>query len=77
MFLVAVDVHSKWVELIPTYDATATTNEDILMAIFTRYGIPELLVSDNTPTFTSDEFKRFFTGNGIRHKNALYHPATN
>lgn len=48
------------------------------MTMFTRYGIPELLVSDSASLFISDEFKCFSTCNSIRHiKNIPYHVATN
>ena len=36
------------------------------------------LLSDNGPSFTSDEFKKFMQANGIKHiTSALYHPSTN
>ena len=69
----AVDAHSKWVEIILTTNITATTIIDILMTMYARYGIPEQLISDNAPTFTSEEFHRFITCNGIKHiKGAPY-----
>ena len=35
-------------------------------------------MTDNGPSFTSDEFARFMTGNGIKHiKSAPYHPSSN
>ena len=35
-------------------------------------------MSDNGPSFTSDEFKKFMQANGIRHiTSAPYHPSTN
>ena len=78
MFLVAVDAHSKWVEIIPTASSTTAKTIDVLMTMFARYGIPEQLVSDNATTFTSDEFNAFISQNGIKHiKSAPYHPATN
>ncbi|XP_055918578.1 uncharacterized protein K02A2.6-like [Eupeodes corollae] len=51
---------------------------EVLRDLFARYGLPLTLVSDNGPTFTSGEFKRFLKENGINHKfTAPYHPATN
>ena len=48
------------------------------MTMFSRYGLPEHIVSDNAPNFTSEEFQHFLKVNGIRHiKSAPYHPATN
>ena len=45
---------------------------------FTTHGPPEVLVSDNGSTFTSDEFEEFMTGNGIQHvTTAPNHPSSN
>ena len=50
----------------------------VLLSLFSRHGLPEKLVSDNGPQFTSYEFKEFMTTCGIFHiKTALYHPQTN
>ena len=32
-----------------------------------RHGLPDCIVSDNGPTFTSEEFREFTSANGIRH----------
>lgn len=54
---------------------TATTIEKY-HEIFSRFGILEVLVSDNGPQ--SEEFRLFMKINGIVHKrSAPYHPATN
>ena len=46
--------------------------------LFTTHGLPELLVSDNGPQFTADEFWAFIRRNGIKHiGSAPYHAATN
>ena len=51
---------------------------DILQHLFSRYGIPEQIVSDNGPQFRSEEFEGFTRSLGIRHyRSAVYHPATN
>ena len=42
------------------------------------YGLPETIVSDNSPGFSSKEFQKFTTANGIRHiVSPPYHPASN
>ena len=78
MFLVIVDAHSKWLEVIPMKTATALTTVQRLRTLFSRFGIPESIVSDNGPQFAAAEFQEFCKGNGIRHiLIAPYHPALN
>ncbi len=50
-----------------------------LRAIFATHELPQKIVSDNGPLFTSDKFKKFMqANNGIRHITlAPYHPSTN
>ena len=59
---------------------TATTEITIakLRSSFATHGLPEVIVSDNGTVFTSQEFKIFTQGNGIRHViSAPYHPSSN
>ena len=77
-FLVVVDAHSKWLEVVPVQNITSQTTISALRAIFATHGLPELLVSDNGASFTSTEFQEFMKRNGIRHvTSAPYHPASN
>ena len=78
MFLIVIDAHSKWAEVIPTDSSTSSKTIDILLTIFARFGLPKQIVSDNAPNFTSDEFKNFVRSYAIKHiTSAPYHPATN
>lgn len=78
MFLVVVDAHSKWPEVIQMGSTTTSKTIDALRSIFARYGLPEHLVSDNGPQFTSAEFAEFMQSNGILHlRSAPFHPRTN
>ena len=59
MYLIIVDAYSKWPFVIPTKSTTADQTISILQSIFASEGIPQQLVSDNGPQFTSQEFARF------------------
>ena len=78
IFFLAIDAHSKWGEVYPMVHTSSSKTIELLRHLFASYGLPEQLVSDNGPQFTSEEFKWFMKGNGIRHiRCAPYHPASN
>ena len=57
---------------------TAETTITALRDIFSRHGLPEILVSENGSQFTSKEFEKFCVNNGIVHcTSAAYEPSTN
>ena len=71
-------LHSKWLEVhkVPSTSSLSAMNK--LRDIFATHGLPEVMVSDNGPAFTSSEFDLFTKQNGIRHsKSSPYHPASN
>ncbi|KAG8194442.1 hypothetical protein JTE90_011051 [Oedothorax gibbosus] len=50
----------------------------VLRDMFARFGVPKSLVSDNGTAFSSEEFRRFMSRNGITHiRTAPYHPNSN
>ncbi|XP_054279176.1 uncharacterized protein K02A2.6-like [Macrosteles quadrilineatus] len=50
----------------------------VLRKLFSTFGYPFTLVSDNGPNFTSSIFNKFLQACGVTHKfSAPYHPATN
>ena len=78
MLLVVIDAHSKWIEAIPLATATAQTTAQQLRKLFSQFGLPETMVSDNGPQFAAQEFQEFCRSNGIRHTLiAPYHPSSN
>ena len=78
MFLVVVDAHSKWMDVIAMKRATALTILQRLRTLFSNFGVPESVVTDNGPQFIAAEFQEFCKLNGIRHVLiAPYHPASN
>lgn len=57
---------------------TSTKTIEVLRSWFAIFGLPEELVSDNGPQFTSEEFELFLSKNGIKHNRVSpYHPASN
>ena len=78
MFLVIIDTHSKWLEVVPMKTATSATTVHRLRTLLARFGVPESVVTDNGPQFIGMEFEQFCERNGIGHiKVAPYHPASN
>ena len=78
MFLVLVDAHSKWLEVVPVSAATSTATIEKLQAIFATHGLLERIVTDNGTVFTSEEFENFLQQNGIAHtRTGPYHLASN
>ena len=78
MFLVVIDAHSKWPEVIMMNSTTSLRTIEELRSLFGRYGLPEQLVSDNGSQFKSSEFADFMRTNGIKHiRSAPYHPTSN
>ena len=77
-WLVVIDAFSKWLEIKPMQDFTATVTVKALWETFCRFGLPRVIVSDNGPQFIASEFKDFCTANNITHIHATpYHPKTN
>ena len=78
MFLVVVDSHSKWLEVVPVSFPTTMKTVEVLRRLFASHGLLEQLVSDNGPQFTSIEFSEFMRENGIKHiRCSQYHPSSN
>ncbi|XP_053150140.1 uncharacterized protein K02A2.6-like [Hemicordylus capensis] len=51
MFLLAVDAYSKWLEVIPVVGTTSTGTIRKLWQLFSTFGLPDVLVTDNASTF--------------------------
>ena len=78
MFLIIIDSHSKWLEVLPVKAATSSETIGRLCQLFSTFGLPDKIVSDNGSVFTSREFADFMASNGISHvKVPPYHPSSN
>lgn len=59
MFLLVVDAKLKWIELFPMSSTTASMTILALRFLFATHGLPEVIVSDNSPQFVAQEMKGF------------------
>ena len=77
--LLAVDYVSKWVEAIPTRTNDAKVVAQFLRShIFSRFGTPRALITDNGTHFCNKVIDKFFQRYGVRHRTSLaYHPQSN
>ena len=60
-YLLSVDYYSKWIEI------AKLSNICHLKSQFARYGIPDELISDNGPQYSSLAFKEFSNNYGFVH----------
>ena len=76
--LTCIDSASRWPEAFPVRKVTARTVIGCLTTVFTRWGFPEKLTSDNGSQFTSKVFAKWLREKGIAHARATpYHPQGN
>lgn len=77
-YLVVVDYFSKFFELAPLKKTATADVISKLEPIFARFGIPDVIRSDNGPQFASHEFKRFLSKHDIKHvTSSPYYPQSN
>ena len=76
--LVMVDAASGWIECSLPQARTSSNVIESLSAVFSRFGVPKTLVTDNGAEFTSREMNQFCTNNGItKMESPPYHPQSN
>ena len=71
IFLLVVDAHSKWPEIIEMPSTTTQRAIEEMRRLFAAYGLPEQVVSDNGPQFSANEFATFVKFNGIKLSSVL------
>ena len=62
-----IDYYSRYIEIASLRNTNSSGVIQKLKTIFARHGIPEYLMSDNGPQFSSQEFKRFSVEYGFEH----------
>jgi len=76
--IVLVDYLTKWVEAEPTSSIESDDVISFLIRVFSRHGIPEIIVTDNGPQFSSDKTKAFLDLYGTYVQFvSVYHPESN
>jgi transposase InsO family protein len=66
-YLVCVDYYSKWPEIARLDNLSSKTTVTHLKSMFARYGIPDVVRSDNGPQFASQVFEDFQKSYGFKH----------
>ncbi|XP_028799346.1 uncharacterized protein K02A2.6-like [Neltuma alba] len=77
--LLAVDYLSRWVEAIPTRkDDASTVSKFLKSTIFSRFGVPKVLISDQGTNFCNKLLNNLLAKYGVSHRvSTPYHPQTN
>ena len=77
--LTCVDHLTGWAEAIPIASKKAETVQEAFMDhIVARYGLPQVLLSDNGGEFTSTAFENWLREYGVdHHLTSPYHPQSN
>ena len=68
--LVVVDYYSRFFEVVIMRSTTSQKMIEVLVPIFTRYGYPFSLKSDNAAQFVSEEFENFLANHGVQHRTS-------
>ena len=77
-YLILVDSYSKWCEVEVKKQIHATSTIDTCRLWFSKYGLPNQVVTDNDTQFTSNQFSEFCKRNGIKHiTSAPFHQSSN
>ena len=77
-YLIVVDYNSRFFECEKLHTLTSQTVINKLKNIFARHGIPQTLISDNGPQFSSELYTNFAKTYALHHKTSSpHHPKSN
>ena len=77
-YLMVTDYFSRYPEVIKLRSTTSSGIIEALKAIFSRHGIPQILISDNGPQYSSEEFTKFASRYNFLHiTSSPYFPQSN
>ena len=73
-----MDSYSKWLEVVETNGMSSNVVIQELRKVMSVHGLPDSIVLDNGPAFSSHEYKSYLKRFGIvQIFTAPYHPASN
>ena len=77
-YLLIVDYYSRYIEIARLNRATAAEVIAHTKSVFARHGIPEVVISDNGPQYTSDAYHQFAKDYTFQHlTSSPYFPQSN
>jgi len=76
--LVGVDYFTKWIEAEPLMAITARNVQNFVWKnIVCRFGLPQVIITDNGRQFTDRGLAEFYDKLHIKHVTSSEHPQTN
>ena len=77
-YIIVVDYFSRYIEILKLSTTSSASIITALKSIFSRQGIPDVLVIDNGPQYALQEFREFSTSYNFNHQTSSpYHPQWN
>lgn len=77
-YLIVVDYFSRWIEILNMSSTVAEQVISKLKSLFARFGVPDLLITDNGPQFTAHDFAEFAAEYDFEHRTTSpYFPHAN
>ena len=77
-YIIVVDYFSRYIEILKLSTTSSASIITALKSIFSRQGIPNVLVTDSGTQYASQEFHEFSTSYNFNHQTSSpYHPQGN
>ncbi len=69
-YVLVVDYYSNYFEVVQLSNTKSPTVIRHIKSLFARHGIPEVVISDNGPQYTAEEFTQFTKSWGFKHQTS-------